>query len=140
MTSAEAGVISLHWTRPHVSHSQLIKSPGTPLVPIRQSLPHLNTTGKQNNRKTTHCYGPCVNGYLSSFLKKVTKTSPAKDREEQNQRAVAVLPNVEGVLQSLRRYLQEHGIRTVFKSETTLRKRMVRAKDSVPQGKQDGVV
>ena len=41
------------------------------------------------------------NGYPSSFRKKVTKTRPAVDREEQNHRAVAVLSYVDGVSQSL---------------------------------------
>ena len=48
-------------------------------------------------------------------------------------------PFVEGVSHSLRCYLQEHGIRTVFKSKRTQRKHLVLAIDSVPQGKQDGV-
>ena len=43
-------------------------------------------------------------------------------------------------IHSLRCCLQEQGIRTVFKSETPLWKHLVRNKDSVPQGKQDGIV
>ena len=74
------------------------------------------------------------------FPEESHKTRPARNREEQNQRAVALLPYVEGVSQSLRRCFQEHGIRTIFKLETTLRKHLIFANDSVPQGKQDGVV
>ena len=74
-----------------------------------------------------------------TFLKKVTRPEPAIYREEQNHRAVAILSCDEGVSRSLRRCLQEHRIRAVLKTETMLRKHLVRAKDSVPKDKQNGV-
>ena len=42
-------------------------------------------------------------------------------------------------IESLRRCLEQQGIRTVFKSETTLRSHLVRPKDTVDPAKQDGV-
>ena len=65
----------------------------------------------------------------------------AKEQKEQaNNRGMAVLPYVERVSQTLRRCLEQHGIRTVFKSDTTLRNHLVRPKDPVPPGIRDGVV
>ena len=40
----------------------------------------------------------------------------------------------------LRRCLQQQGVRTVFKSDTTLRSYLVRPKDALEPGKQEGVV
>ena len=53
-------------------------------------------------------------------------------------RLTAVLPYVQGVSEPLRRCVEQQGIRTVFKSETTLRSNLVRPKDSVDAAKQDG--
>ena len=78
------------------------------------------------------------NGYPLPFLQKVTKTRPRAQMEQANHRAMAVLPYVERVSQTLRRCLEQHGIQTVFKSDTTLR--LVRPKDRVPPGRRDGVV
>ena len=44
------------------------------------------------------------------------------------------------VSESLRRCLQQQGVRTVFKSDTTLRSHLVRPKDALEPTKQDGVV
>ena len=54
--------------------------------------------------------------------------------------ATAVLPYVKGLSEALRRCLQQQGIRTVFRSDTTLRSHLVRPKDTVDPAKQDGVV
>ena len=51
-----------------------------------------------------------------------------------------VLRFIKGVSEALRRCLQQQGIRTVFKSDTTLRSHLVRPKDAVEPTKQDGVV
>ena len=51
-----------------------------------------------------------------------------------------LLPYVQGVSEPLRRCLEQQGIRTVFKSETTLTSHLVRPKDTVDPAKQDGVV
>ena len=53
---------------------------------------------------------------------------------------MAVLPYVGTVSQTLRRCLEQHGIRTAFKSDTTLRNHLVRPKNPVPPGRRDGVV
>ena len=55
-------------------------------------------------------------------------------------KSTAVLPYVQGVSEPLRRCLEQQGIPTVFKSETTLRSHLVRPKDTVEPAKQDGVV
>ncbi|XP_068728926.1 uncharacterized protein [Montipora capricornis] len=61
------------------------------------------------------------NGYPFSFLQKITKTrkpsSSAESTIEYN--STAVLPYVKGLSEQPRRCLQQQGIRTVFKSETT---------------------
>ena len=51
-----------------------------------------------------------------------------------------LLPYVQGVSEPFRRCLEQQGIRTVFKSETTLKSHLVRLKDTVDPAKQDGVV
>ena len=55
-------------------------------------------------------------------------------------KSTVVLPYVEGVSESLRCCLEQQGIRTVFKSDTTLRWHLVQPKDAVNPAKQDGVL
>ena len=50
------------------------------------------------------------------------------------------LPRLAGLSEQLRRCLQQHGVRALFNSETTLRSHLVRPKDAVEPTKQDGVV
>jgi len=80
------------------------------------------------------------NGYPSSFVQKITKAQTTPRREPVAEfKSTAVLPYVQGVLESLCLCL-EQGICTVFKSDTTLRSHLVRPKDTVNPAKQDGVV
>ena len=82
-----------------------------------------------------------ANGYPPSFLQKVTKTrNPTPERETAEFKYTAVLPYIKGVSEPLRRHLQQQGIRTVFKSDTTLRSRLVLPKDPADPNKQGGVV
>ena len=82
-----------------------------------------------------------ANGYPPSFLQKVTKTrNPTPERETAEFKSTAVLPYIKGVSEPLRRHPHRQGIRTVFKSDTTLRSRLVRPKDPADPNKQDGVV
>ena len=62
------------------------------------------------------------NGYLLSFLQKVTKArKPHNSAEPTTEfKSTAVLPYVKGLSNQLHRCLQQ-GVRAVFKSETTLR-------------------
>ena len=82
------------------------------------------------------------NGYPLSFLQKITKTRKQSSSAEPTieSKSAAVLPYVKGLSEQLRHCLQQQGIRAVFKSETTLRSRLVRPKDAVEPTKQDGVV
>ena len=81
------------------------------------------------------------NGYPSSFVQKISKARTAPKKEPVAEfKSTAVLPYVQGVSEPLRRCLEQQGIRTVFKSETTLRSNLVRPKDTVDPAKQDGVV
>ena len=57
-----------------------------------------------------------------------------------NLNLTAVLPYIKGVSEVLRRCLQQQGVRTVFKSDTTVRSDLVRPKDALEPTKQDGVV
>ena len=62
-----------------------------------------------------------ANGYPSSFLQKVTKTrNPAPERETVEFKSTAVLPYIRDVSETQRRNLQQQGIRTDFRSDTTL--------------------
>ena len=81
------------------------------------------------------------NGYPSSFVQKISKARTAPKKEPVAEfKSTAVLPYVQGVSEPLRRCLEQQGIRTVFKSETTLRSHLVRPKGTVDPAKQDGVV
>ena len=57
-----------------------------------------------------------------------------------NLNLLVVLPYIKGVSEVLRRCLQQQGVRTVFKSDTTLRSYLIRPKDALEPGKQEGVV
>ena len=82
------------------------------------------------------------NGYPLSFLQKITKTRKRNTSTEPTTefKKTAVLPYVIGLSEQLRLCLQQQGVRTVFKSETTLRSHLVRPKDPADPTKQDGVV
>jgi len=73
------------------------------------------------------------NGYPSSFVRKLTKATRPTANEEPTQefKSTAVLPYIKGVSQVLRRCIQQQGVRTVFKSDTTLRSHLVRPKDAL---------
>ena len=68
------------------------------------------------------------------------KLIPATKEPAPEIKSTAVLPYVKGLSEALRRCLQQQGIRTVFRSDTTLRSHLVRPKDTVDPAKQDGVV
>ena len=63
-----------------------------------------------------------------------------KKEAKQEFKSTAVLPYIKGVSEVLCRCLQQQDVRTVFKSDTTLRSYFVRPKDALEPGKQDGVV
>ena len=78
------------------------------------------------------------NGYPSSFVQKISKERTAPKKEPVAEfKSTAVLPYVEGVSEPLCHCLEQQGIRTVFKSETTLRSHLVRPKDAVDPAKHD---
>lgn len=82
-----------------------------------------------------------LNGYLSSFFLKDHKDKNSPKREPVAEfNPPAVLLYVQGISEPLRRSLEQQGIRTVFKSDTTLRSHFVRPKDTVDPAKQDGGV
>ena len=74
-------------------------------------------------------------------MQKITKARTAPRNEPVTEfKSTADLPYVQGVSEPLRRCLEQQGICTVFKSETTLRSHLMRPKDTVDPAKQDGVV
>ena len=85
---------------------------------------------------------PRSNGYPSSFVRKLAKTTrvTANKKPAQEFKSTAVLPYMKGVSEVLRRCLQHEGIRTVFKSDTILRSHLVRPKGALEPTKQNGVV
>ena len=79
--------------------------------------------------------------YPSSFLRKLAKKRAIANKEPaQEFKSTAVLPYIKGVPEVLRRCLQHKGIRTIFKTDITLRSHLVRPKDALEPSKQNGVV
>ena len=104
---------------------------------------HLITKRSVISEEKKHLSSVLVsNGYPSSFIRKLVKTTrpTANNEPTQEFKSTAVLPYIKGVSEVLRRCLQQQGVRTVFKSDTTLRSYLVRPKDALEPGKQEGVV
>ena len=96
---------------------------------------HLTSKPSAISKEKEHLSSVLVsNGYPSSFVRKLTKTTRPTANKEPTQefKSTAVLPYIKGVSEVLRR--------TVFKSDTTLRSHLVRPKDTLEPTKQDGVV
>ncbi|XP_041463894.1 uncharacterized protein LOC121414914 [Lytechinus variegatus] len=73
------------------------------------------------------------NGYPRRFIKNTfKKKQPPRDQK--------VFKNIDGLSQQLKRRLEGHGIRTVFRSDTTIHKQLVHPKDPIPDHRRDGVV
>ena len=104
---------------------------------------HLTSNPSAISEEKKHLSSVLVsNGYPSSFVRKLTKTTrPTANKEPtQESKSTAVLPYIKGVSEVLRRCLQQQGVRTVFKPDTTLRSHLVRPKDALEPTEQDGVV
>ena len=104
---------------------------------------HLTSKPSAISEEKKHLSSVLVsNGYPFSFVRKLTKTTrpTANKGPTQEFKSTAVLPYIKGVSEVLRRCLQQQGVRTVFKSDTTLRSHLVRPKDTLEPTKQDGVV
>ncbi|XP_066025003.1 uncharacterized protein [Pocillopora verrucosa] len=104
---------------------------------------HLTTKPLFISEEKKHLSSVLVsNGYPSSFVRKLAKTTRVTANKEPAQEfnSITILPYVKGVSEFLRRCLQHQGIRTVFKSDTTLRSHLVRPKDALEPSKQDGFV
>ena len=85
-------------------------------------------------------YSRCVDKRRrSEYLYLVARTTPRREPDAEF-KSTAVLPYVQGVSGSPRRCLEQQGIRTVVKSDTTLRSHLVRPKNTVNPAQQDGVV
>lgn len=103
---------------------------------------HLITKPSVISKEKKHLLSVLVsNGYPSSFIRKLTKTTrrTANNEPMQELKSTAVLPYIKDVSEVLRRCLQQQGVRTVFRSDTTLRSYLVRLKDALEPGKQEGV-
>ena len=104
---------------------------------------HLTSKPSAISKEKKHLSSVLVsNGYPSSFVRKLTKTTrPTANKElTQEFKSTAVLPYIKGVSEVLPSCLQQQSVRTVFKSDTTLRPHLVRPKDTLEPTKQDGVV
>jgi len=104
---------------------------------------HLITEPSVISEEKKHLSSVLVsNGYPSSFVRKLTKTTRPTANKEPTQefKSTAVLPYIKGISEVLRRCLQQQGICTVFKSDTTLRSHLVQPKDALEPTKQDGVI
>ena len=82
------------------------------------------------------------NGYPSSFVRKLAKKPRETANKEPGQefKSTAVIPYKQGVSEVLCHCLQQQGIQTIFKSDTTLRSHLVRLKDVLEPTKQIGVI
>jgi len=84
---------------------------------------------------------PVSNRDPSSLVQKITKARTTPRREPVVEfKSIAILPCVQGVSESLLCCLEQQGMRTVFKSDTTLQSHLVRPKDTINPAEQDGVV
>ena len=103
---------------------------------------HLNHQLSLKKRNIYHRYLFRTDILLHLYESWLTKTTRPTTSKEPTQefKSTAVLPYIKGVLEVLRRCLQQQGVRTVFKSDTTLRSHLVRQKDTLEPTKQDGVV
>ena len=104
---------------------------------------HLTSQPSAISKEKKHLSSVLVsNGYRSSFAWKLTKTTRPTTNKEPTQgfKSTAILPYIKGVSEVLCRCLQQQGVRTVFKSDTTLRSHLVRLKDILEPTKQDGFV
>ena len=89
---------------------------------------HLITKPSVISEEKKHLSSVLVsNGYPSSFIRKLVKTTrpTANNEPTQEFKSTAVLPYIKGVSEVLRRCQQQQGVRTVFKSDTTLRSYLV---------------
>jgi len=104
---------------------------------------HLTTKPSVIYEEKKHLSSVLVsNGYPSSSVRKLTKTPRPTANKESTQefKTIAVLPYIKGVSEVLRCCLQQQGVCTFFRSDTTLRSHLVRPKDTLEPTKQDGVV
>ena len=109
---------------------------------IRLRAKHLTTKPSVISEEKKHLSSVLVShDYPSSFLRKLAKRRAIANKEPaQEFKSTAVLPYIKGVSEVLRRCLQHKGVRTVFKTDITLRSHLVRPKDALEPSKQNGVV
>ena len=75
-------------------------------------------------------------------MKNITKTKKqtATKQSAPEIKSTAVLPYIKGLSEALRHCLRRQGIRTVFRSDTTLRSHLVQPKVTFDPANQGGVV
>ena len=102
--------------------------------------PHDETVGYLWGKETL-VISTCFS-WLSFFISTKTRKRRAIANKEPAQefKSTAVLPYIKGVSEVLRCCLQHKGIRTIFKTDITLRSHLVRPKDALEPSKQNGVV
>ncbi|XP_072179174.1 uncharacterized protein [Diadema setosum] len=79
------------------------------------------------------------NGYPISFVNRASRKKRATSEEPARFKSTVVLPYVDSIAHTLRRRLEKHDIRVVFKSDTILNQ-LVLPKDPVLPDRRDGVV
>ncbi|XP_071476058.1 uncharacterized protein [Diadema antillarum] len=98
------------------------------------SKPHCTAPEKQ------HVSSALVsNGYPISFVNRASRKKRTTSEEPARFNSTVVLPYVDSIAHTLRRRLEKHDIRVVFKSDT-IRNQLVRPKDPVLPDRRDGVV
>ena len=75
-------------------------------------------------------FAPCL--FICKFYNTKSKNWQASDKEPATEiKSTAVLPYIKGLSEPLGRCLLQHGVQSVFKSDTTPRSHLVRPKDPV---------
>ena len=102
---------------------------------------HIITNPQETSKERTHVRNALgMNGYSRRFIRTSSAKRNTLPKDQKEYQSFTVLPYIDGVSQQLKCRLEKHGIRTVFRSDSTLRKQLVRPKDPVPEHRRDGIV
>nr|XP_054766797.1 uncharacterized protein LOC129273954 [Lytechinus pictus] len=96
--------------------------------------PHCTATEKQHINSAL-----ISNGYPRSFVNREAKKKSAPSEQPAQFKSAIVIPLVDGIVHLLRRRLEKHGIRVIFKSDS-IRSQLIRPKDRPIPDRRDGVV
>ena len=132
-----------HWSAYDSHHPQSVKRSVVKRCMTERSVLWQNHQSSLRKRNICHqfLFQTVVPPPLYRRLRNQETPPPPPSSESVTQfKSTAVFPHVKGGSEPLRRCIQLQGIRTVFKSDTTLRSHLVRPKDTVNPIRKDNVV